>query len=136
MNTTMKLNSVLTSSFKYLTLILGAFAALVPLWVILLISFKTNDEIANFGEFSLPQNWLNVSNYVVAFTKGNMGVGLVNTTIILAASLIATILLGSMTAYVLSRFEFRFKKLVIFLFLLASLVPGVTTQVATFQVVN
>jgi multiple sugar transport system permease protein len=36
----------------------------------------------------------------------------------------------------LSRFEFRFKKLVIFLFLLASLVPGVTTQVATFQVVN
>jgi multiple sugar transport system permease protein len=48
----------------------------------------------------------------------------------------ATIIIGSMAAYVLDRFEFRFKKLVVFLFLLATLVPGVTTQVATFQVVN
>jgi multiple sugar transport system permease protein len=41
-----------------------------------------------------------------------------------------------MTAYAIDRFTFRFKKLVVALFLLAALVPGVTTQVATFQIVN
>lgn len=41
-----------------------------------------------------------------------------------------------MTAYAIDRFTFRFKKLVVALFLVAALVPGVTTQVATFQIVN
>lgn len=36
----------------------------------------------------------------------------------------------------LDRFDFRFKKVVFGLFLVATLVPGVTTRVATFQVVN
>jgi multiple sugar transport system permease protein len=51
-------------------------------------------------------------------------------------SLLGTILLGTMAAYAIDRFEFRLKKLVVGLFLIAALVPGVTTQVATFQVVN
>jgi multiple sugar transport system permease protein len=41
-----------------------------------------------------------------------------------------------MTAYAIDRFRFRFRRLLISLFLLAALVPNVTTQVATFQVVN
>jgi multiple sugar transport system permease protein len=41
-----------------------------------------------------------------------------------------------MTAYAVDRFDFRAKKPVMALFLIATLVPGVTTQVATFQVVN
>jgi ABC-type glycerol-3-phosphate transport system permease component len=41
-----------------------------------------------------------------------------------------------MTAYAIDRFRFRLRRLVIGLFFFAALVPGVTTQVATFQVVN
>jgi multiple sugar transport system permease protein len=59
-----------------------------------------------------------------------------NTTIILLVSVAGTVLIGSMTAYAIDRFTFRFKKLVVVLFLTAALVPGVTTQVATFQIVN
>jgi multiple sugar transport system permease protein len=40
-----------------------------------------------------------------------------------------------MTAYALDRFEFRGKRLVFVLFLMAALVPSVTTQVATFQII-
>jgi len=60
----------------------------------------------------------------------------VNTTIILIVAIGGTVLIGSMTAYAIDRFTFRFKKLVVALFLIAALVPGVTTQVATFQIVN
>ena len=59
-----------------------------------------------------------------------------NTTFILVISVVGSILIGSMAAYALSRFEFRFKRVVVFLFLLAALVPPVTAQVATFQIVN
>jgi len=59
-----------------------------------------------------------------------------NTVFILLFSITGTVLIGSMTAYAIDRFDFRFKKLVVLLFLLATLVPAVTTQVATFQVVN
>ena len=99
-------------------------------------SLKTSEEFATTGPFDPPSNWLNFDNYVTAFTDGEMLRGFVNTTIILVVSLVGTILIGSMAAYAIDRFEFRVKKLVIGLFLLATLVPGVTTQVATFQIVN
>ena len=59
-----------------------------------------------------------------------------NTALILLVAIAGTVLIGSMAAYAIDRFTFRFKKLVVALFLVAALVPGVTTQVATFQIVN
>lgn len=41
-----------------------------------------------------------------------------------------------MIAYVLNRFHFRGRRLLIGAFLLATLIPGVTTQVATFQIIE
>ena len=43
---------------------------------------------------------------------------------------------GNTTAYVLSRFNFRSNGVVTSLFLVAALIPGVSTQVATFQIVS
>ncbi len=99
-------------------------------------SFKTSDEFAHTRPFDPPANWLNLHNYAEAFTGGRMLSAYVNTFIILSVSVVGTVLIGSMAAYAIDRFEFRLKKLVVGLFLLATLVPGVTTQVATFQVVN
>lgn len=121
---------------KYLTLILGVLVAVLPLLVVLFGSFKTGTELRTTGPFDLPQNWLNFSNYIQAVDRGNMLLGFFNTTIVLVVSVFGTVMVGSMTAYVLNRFDFKFNKLVMALFLIAALVPGVTTQVATFQVVN
>lgn len=130
------LEASLAAVGKYLSLILASLVSIIPLVVVLIASFKTSGEFASTGPFDLPQNWLNFSNYEAAITRGNMLTGFANTVVLLVVSVIGTILIGTMAAYVLSRFEFRFKRVVLFLFLLASLVPGVTTQVATFQVVS
>jgi len=121
---------------KYTTLVVAALVAVVPLFVVLIASMKTKEEYTSTGPFELPANWFNFDNYVTAFVNGNMVVGFVNTTIILVVSLVGTILIGTMTAYAIDRFEFRGKPLILGAFLFATLVPGVTTQVATFQVVN
>ncbi len=121
---------------KYLSLIVAAILTLLPLSVVFFASFKTAEEYAQSGPFDLPSNWLNFSNYITAFVDGKMLMGFVNTTIILVISLVGTILIGTMAAYAIDRFEFRGKPLVVAAFLIATLVPGVTTQVATFQVIN
>lgn len=136
MNMSLASRAALASTLKYLSLVAASLVALVPLLVILIASFKTREEFAASGPFDPPQSWLNFENYAAAITRGNMLLGLWNTSVLLVVSIAGTILIGTMAAYVLSRFSFRFKGLVVFLFLLASLVPGVTTQVATFQVVS
>lgn len=124
------------SVFKYLTLILGALAALIPIVVVLFASLKTGPEYASTGALTLPENWFNFSNYTKAFVDGKMLLGFKNTIIIVVISIAGATLTGSMMAYILSRFKFRGSKLLIGAFLLATLIPGVTTQVATFQIIN
>ncbi|WP_329347501.1 carbohydrate ABC transporter permease [Streptomyces sp. NBC_01261] len=121
----------------YLSLVLASLVVLVPLAVVFLTSLKTSKEVTEGGgAFRLPGDWLNWSNYVTAFRDGHMLTAFGNTAFILLFSIAGTVIIGSMTAYAIDRFTFRGRKLVVGLFLVATLVPGVTTQVATFQVVN
>ncbi len=121
----------------YLSLIAATVVVLLPLVVVLLTSLKSETEMANSsGALSLPDNLLNFGNYASAFRDGEMLAAFANTAVILLVSIGGTVLIGSMTAYAIDRFTFRFRKLVVALFLVAALVPGVTTQVATFQIVN
>ena len=120
---------------QYLLLGILTFITIAPLILVFFASFKTNKELLTTGVLTLPENWFNFENYITAWTKGNMAVGFFNTIIILVASITATILTGTMTAYVLSRFEFRMKGLVKFLFLTASLIPSITMQMSTFQII-
>ncbi|SNX64642.1 multiple sugar transport system permease protein [Streptomyces sp. TLI_55] len=119
------------------TLILATVIVLLPLGVVFLTSLKTDKEMTGgSGALTLPDDPLNFHNYVTAFQDGRMLSAFGHTAFILAFAIAGTVLIGSMTAYAIDRFTFRFKKLVVALFLLAALVPGVTTQVATFQIVN
>ncbi|HEX8343416.1 MAG TPA: carbohydrate ABC transporter permease [Actinoplanes sp.] len=126
----------LAAVLKYVSLVAASLIMLVPIVALAMASLKTHDELATSGPLDPPTHWFNFDNYVTAFVDGRMTEGFVNTSIILAFSIVGTIIIGSMAAYAIDRFEFRFRRLVVMLFLLATLVPGVTTQVATFQVVN
>jgi len=131
-----RVRSLSATSAKYLSLIIASVITLLPLSVLLFASLKTAPEYAQSGPFDPPANWLHFDNFVTAFTSGKMLEGFVNTGIILGVSLVGTILLGTMAAYALDRFDFRGRKLVMALFLIATLIPSVTSQVATFQLIN
>ncbi len=124
-----------TTVGKYLTLAIAAVVTLGPIVVLFLVSFKTDSEVLTTSPLQGPSSFLNFNNYIEAFVRGNMALGFFNTAWILVISLAGSVLFGSMTAYALDRFNFRGKRLVFVLFLLAALVPSVTTQVATFQII-
>jgi raffinose/stachyose/melibiose transport system permease protein len=121
---------------KYGSLIVACLFALVPIVTILMLAFKTSAEYRSTGPLDPPSDWLNFDNFVIAFSQGGMVMGFINTGIILVVSIFGTVIIGTMAAYAIDRFRFRGRRMVTALFLLATLVPAVTTQVATFQVIN
>ena len=123
------------SALVYLSLIIASLIAVVPIVVVVLASFKTSSELSSTGVLELPKNFLNFENYKVAFVDGKMLLGFKNTIIILLLSLAATVLTGTMTAYVLHRFKFKGKTLICNLFLIASLIPSITMQMSVFQII-
>lgn len=129
------LGKIAVEVVKYASLLLGCLIALLPLVVVFVASFKDENEFYKTPIFSFPSHWY-FQNYIDAFTGGLMGQAFVNTLFILVFSCTGTVIIGSMTAYVLSRFNFRFNKVVSYLFLLAALIPTVSTQVATFQIIS
>src|SRR5690554_2772361 len=131
-----KSNHIFGKIIKYSSLVIGVLIALVPIIVVLFASLKTSEEMARTGALSLPENWFNFENYTRAFVEGDMLKGFFNTFIILFVAILGSIIIGSMIAYVLSRFKFRGSNIIMGAFLFAVLIPGVTTQVATFQIIN
>ena len=120
---------------QYLILVVGAIVALLPILVVFIGSFKSNSEFLSSGVLSLPKK-LDFSNYKTAFINGQMLLGFKNTLIIFVASMVGKLTLASMFAYVMSRFDFKLKKVILGLFMIAMLIPGITSQVATFQIIN
>jgi raffinose/stachyose/melibiose transport system permease protein len=127
--------SMAASALKYLSLCAAAAVTILPILTIFFGSMKSSAEFANTGPFALPRDLLDFSNYATAFTKGKMLLGFGNTLVLILFSAVGTVFTGTMSAYVLHRFEFRLKKLVMGLFLLLTLIPSITTQVATFKIV-
>lgn len=131
-----KTSKIISKVITYVSLGFASFVALVPLIVVLFASFKTQEEFRVTGVLTMPENFFNFENYIGAFVSGKMLLGFANTGIILFVSMIGTVLTGTMTSYVLNRFQFRAGKLVKNMFLIASLVPSVTMQVTCYQIMN
>lgn len=128
-------NQIFWKVLKYLFLIFVSLCTLIPIIVVVLGSFKTQSEFLNGSVFALPKSWSFV-NYKTAFVDGGMLEGFRNTGFILIISMLGKIFFGAMFAYAVNRFDFKLKKPIMTLFLLAMLIPAIASQVATFQIIN
>lgn len=120
---------------RYVFLILSTIFVIVPIIPLIFMAFKTGTEYSTTGVLVPPKNWLNFYNFRYAIKVGNLGKALVNTAIILTISLTIQIVFTAMVSYVLSRFNFRGKKIVMGIFTLTMFIPVVTTQTVVFQII-
>lgn len=120
---------------KYAVLVIACLVVFIPLVVVFLGSFKNNTEFLSSNVFALPQK-LEWNNYKTAFMDGNVLLGLKNTGIILVISCIGTIITGTMTAYVVQRFNTLFGKIMKSAFLVATLFPNIAMQVTVYRIMN
>ncbi|MDJ0464228.1 carbohydrate ABC transporter permease [Streptomyces sp. H27-C3] len=120
--------------FSHGILILWAFMVVMPLLWAVMTSFK--DDASIFGSpWSLPDK-LHFENWSRAWSEAHMSEYFLNTIIVVGGSLIGTLLLGSMAAYVLARFEFPGNRFIYFLFVGGMSFPIMLALVPLFYVLK
>lgn len=130
------IKKVIAIFLKYFSLVFFAGVAILPVVSCVITAFKTEEEYQRTNVMTLPENWLNFSNFAEAFERANMGRAFLNSTIVLVAVLAGSIILGTQLAYILNRFKFPGNGLIRNLFLFATLLPGVAMQVSVYFIMN
>ncbi|MCD8396608.1 MAG: carbohydrate ABC transporter permease [Lachnospiraceae bacterium] len=129
-----KIEKAVLTFLKYFSLVFFSFVAVLPVASCVITAFKTETEYQQTNVMTLPESWLNFENFITAFQKANMGRAFLNSVLIVACVLFASVFIGTQLAYVLNRFKFPFNNLIRNLFLFASLLPGVAMQVSLYEI--
>ncbi len=130
------LGKIVGQIVQYIFLVIAAFSSLLPIVSCITTAFKSGEEYNSTSVMIPPENWLNFENFKVAWNEANMGRAFLNTFIILIFVLFGNIMLSAMLAYVLNRFKFKGNALICDLFIIASLIPGIATQVTVYQIMS
>jgi N-acetylglucosamine transport system permease protein len=115
------LGGVLSKIAVYAILTFWAVIVIFPMLWSIMSSLKTDQEIF-FSPWALPKIMI-FENFARAWIKARIGAYLINTLLIIIPALFLTLLLSSMAAYVLARFEFRGRAVITYLFLLGLIFP-------------
>lgn len=130
-----KTKNYIFNTFNHGIFIIVTLIVLLPLLLVVLSSFKTPEQIAMGNHLSLPAPFT-LENYTEVFVKGNILTGLKNSVLLVIGTVIVNVLLSSMVAYSLSRFEFTLKKVYFLLFSLAMLVPSFIAEITRFGIIG
>lgn len=129
-----RIGAVLLGIVKYFLLILTSVVCLVPVVVCVFTAFETDEEYATTSVLTLPKTFLRLENFKVAIERADMLKCFLNTGVVLIFVLVLSIFIRAMLAYILNRFKFPGNNQIRNLFLFASLLPGIATQVTVYQI--
>jgi multiple sugar transport system permease protein len=104
---------------------------LFPLLWALVNSFREYDYTQAHGYLSLC-GWT-LSNYEQAWTQGNFALHMKNSLLITVPTVLLTLWLSSMVAFVLARFSYRFNLTLLGIFLAANLLPPQALLIPVFR---
>ncbi len=133
----MKTKKILSQVLKQLICLAMVAVVLAPIILVLFASFKTKADMVKISPLLLPpKSRFTLENYQKVLSDKYLLVGFKNTGIILAVSIFFNVLFGTITAYIIERFDFRFKKAIVALFFAGMLIPTFVTEIARFKIIN
>jgi raffinose/stachyose/melibiose transport system permease protein len=118
----MKIAGLVFGGLKNLFVILLIGLSTLPIVWLFISSFKTNAQILD-SAFSLPTS-LNLQNYVNAFKLAPIAKFYLNSVMVAVFGTIINLTIMGMAAYVLARYSFRGKNLLLVMFTLPLLIPA------------
>lgn len=112
--------------FRWMRLILLTFVGVVfyllPLWVVVVTSFKPLGEAIRL-DISLPQDWAIVDNYRTVFIDGRFPLAFANSLFITVTSVTVLILVGSFAAWAFGRSKSRTMTVIYYIAVFSLLLP-------------
>lgn len=110
---------------------------LAPILLTLFAALKTKGDMATTSPLLLPAlNKITFENFKDVITDKYLILGFKNTGIILLISLFFNVMFGTITAFIIERFEFKGKNIVVALFFMGMLIPTFVTEIARFQIIQ
>lgn len=132
-----KSKKIMTQCAKQLICIGMVIIVVLPIILTLFAALKTRGDMIKTSPLLLPAlDKITFENFQRVLSDKYLLVGFKNTFLIAFISIIFNIMLGSVTAFILERFEFRFKKVVFALFFLGMLIPTFVTEIARFKIIQ
>lgn len=129
-----KLRKLVSTVFTYFVLGFVVIVSTLPIIWVLISSFKTNAQIMN-DPFSLPTS-ISFKAYFDVFEQYNMLQYSLNSLVIAVVSTTISLLVFSMGAYVIAKYDFRGKNFFFLLFTLTMIVPGHTKAQPIFSIIS
>ena len=110
---------------------------LAPILITLFAALKTKADMVQTSPLLLPaiEN-ITFDNFKKVLTDKYLLIGFKNTGILLVVSLFFNVIIGTITAFIIERFDFKGKKLVVALFFIGMLIPTFVTEIARFKVIQ
>jgi len=118
----------------YCILIFVTIIVLYPLVWLLFASLKSQQELT-FNTWGFPKA-LQFSNYKEAWTRSNMGTFMSNSVLVTVLTVIFTVITCVPLAFVLSRFQFRFKRFLYFIIISGMMIPINSAIIPLYILVN
>ena len=108
-------------------------SVIVPVGYMLLLSLTPNQNVV-FGSISLAA--LEVRNYVDIWSQAPIASGLIHTLIIAGSAAVASVTVGLLAAYPLTRFTFHGRRPYLYTLIAVQTVPGTTLILPLFAVLS
>lgn len=121
--------------FRRFTLILFLVLTLIPLYLVLVIAFKSNKEIFS-GNYLLPSLTPDFSNMKIVFESAPFFVYLKNTAIVVFGILFLQLIMIIPAAYAFARMTFKGSTILFFLFIIQIMLPLEALIVPNYQIIN
>ncbi len=128
---------VITQVSKQVLCIGMVVIVLAPILLTLFASLKTKADMVSTSPLWFPE-WKRITfdNFKKVLSNKYLLIGFKNTGIILIISIFFNVMFGTITAFILERFKFRGKNVIISLFFIGMLIPSFVTEIARFQVIQ
>lgn len=126
--------TIKTGITHFLLIVIGFFWVYPFLWMIS-SSFKTQEEFFK-DKLSIIPSSLQLDNIVRIWVKANFNVYFVNTVIVTIGTTLLVLVMTSMSGYVLGRYRFVGKKLLMGIFMASISIPLVSTIIPVYEVVK
>jgi len=108
-------------------------AVLTPLLWMILGAFKTQEELAQTPPTLLPRNW-GLGNFAEAFSSFDFPRALFNSVFVVIFATVLTLIINSMAAYALAKYNFRGKNFLFIITLATIMIPLQVILIPAYQV--
>lgn len=116
------MNKKIKFYLKYIFIAILSLIILIPLWYVVVNSFKTPQEAAK-ASITLPTEYKIVENYSKVINVGNIAMSFFNSLILTISSTAIILFISSLSAYVISRRKDRKTKYLFYLIMLGMMMP-------------